>query len=76
MSIRKGLLMVVLQRVGLAFKKILSSIRGSPIKFLLSYLRLVIIRCINLGPKTEELKTHLMRSLLVPCVEKVISVND
>ena len=48
---RQGLLMVVLQRVGLISKTSLGSKKGFLIKFLPSYLRIVMIKCVILSLK-------------------------
>ena len=50
-EIGQCLLIAVLQRVEFTFKTSLSSTRGSPIKFHLSYVKLVMIRFLNLSPK-------------------------
>lgn len=70
-----GLLMVVLNRVRLISMTSLVSRSGSIIKLLLSSLRLVTIRFLNLQPKIKRVETHQLRILLVPSVEKVTLMN-
>ena len=69
---RQRRLMVVLQRAGLISKTSLGSRRGFLTKFLPSSLRLLMIGCLTLSLKKEEVLVYQIKSLLVPSVEKVI----
>ena len=66
---------VVVQEEGLKFKKSLRSKRGYPIKFLLSYPRLVIIGFLTLVLKREEVLVHQGKIVLVESVAKRIWVR-
>ena len=51
-----------------------SSKRGSPIKFLLNFPRLMMIGCVTLNIKTEEVLAHQATSQLVESVARSIMV--
>ena len=53
----------------------LDSKRGCQIKYLLSYLRLLMIGCPTRSLKRERVLVHQQRSLLVQSVERVILVS-
>ena len=54
----QGLMMVVLQRVGFISKTILGSTRGFLIKISPNFISLVMIGCLTLSPKREEVLAH------------------
>ena len=56
---------VVLQRVSLTFKTSLGSRRGFLMKFPLYFPRLVILGCLTLSLKRDEVLAHQVRSNLV-----------
>ena len=65
----------VLLRESQKSKTSLSSIKYSPTKFLLNFLRIERIQCLTLGHKVEEVEIHLVRNLLVQCVVRNIWVD-
>ena len=64
------ILLVVLQRIGLKYKTSIDSGSGFIVKFLLSYLRLVVIGCLTLRLRMEKALVQLLKSQLVENVVK------
>ena len=72
----KDLMMEVLQREGLKYKISLDLRRGFLTKFLLSFLSLGMIGCLNLSLNMEGILVHQPKSQLVESVARITKVID